>query len=69
MNCWSSISSPCKGMALVVVGIMLLLYTSGFLKEGLGTIIIATSIGMILYGLMLCDVHTKIKQLLKRDKV
>ena len=67
-NCWTSISNPCKGLVLIALGITFLLYTLGYLKEGVNTIIGITSIGMIGYGLMLCGAHTHLRRLFKKDQ-
>ncbi len=67
-QCWTSIPKQCKGILLIAIGITFLLYTLGYLKEGVNTIIAITSIGMIGYGILLCDLHTLLKKLLKKDQ-
>ncbi len=67
-NCWTSIPNPCKGLVLIALGVTFLLYTLGYLKEGVNTIIGITSIGMIGYGIILCDLHTHLRRLFKKDK-
>lgn len=66
-NCWKIMSDPCKGLLLIILGATFLLYTLGYLQEGLGIIFIVTSIAMIIYGLILCGADRFIKKLLKKN--
>ena len=66
MNYWKSMPDPYKGVVLMAVGSLLLLYASGLLTQGLNTIFMLTSLSMIAYGAMLCNLHTKLLKLLKK---
>lgn len=44
LNCWGSVSGPCKGILLIITGTILLLHTLGILTQGMGIIIIIISV-------------------------
>ncbi|MEX0848972.1 MAG: hypothetical protein WD055_01990 [Candidatus Dependentiae bacterium] len=68
LNCWGSVSGPCKGILLIITGTILLLHTLGVLTQGMGIIIIIISIAMLGYGFILCGGPQVIQKLLKRKK-
>ena len=57
-----------RGILLIITGSIILLYTIGILRERLSLVVIAISVGMIVYGAYLLEGHTKIIGLIKGNK-
>lgn len=56
-----------KGIALITLGSILLLYTLNVFKYS-GAIIILIAIAMIVYGVLEADLHTYVLGLFKKNK-
>lgn len=66
MNFINKIPPTQKGIALAIIGILLLFYTLGIMERGLNLILIAIAIGMIVYGIYLARLDDLIRSLIKR---
>ena len=68
-NLFERLSEIQKGTLLIVSGLILLFHTLGIIETGLNYIIIFGSLFMIVYGLVLVNVHKKIMALIKKEQI
>ncbi len=61
-------SDTIKGALLIIIGIVLILHTLGLVRRGLDIIIIASSISMIFYGILLIYKKDAITDYIKKIK-
>lgn len=55
-----------KGILMILTGSILLLHTIGFLERGLGLLIAGTSMYLIVQGMRLSGLYTKLQELLSK---
>jgi len=63
-----SVNNKIKGILLVLIGLVLLLHTLGWIRRGLNIVIIITAIAMILYGILLISNQNAIKDYINKMK-
>ncbi len=69
MNLLPHLSDTIKGLLLLLAGFILLFDTLGIAPQILHTIVLFGSIGMIVYGIYLANLHMRLYKLLtKKDK-
>ena len=57
-----------KGVLLIIVGIILILHTLGWIRRGLDIIIIVCAAIMILYGILLISKQNAIRDYIQKMK-
>ncbi len=63
-----STNDTIKGTLLIIIGIILILHTLGWIRRGLDIIIIVTAILMIFYGILLVSKQNAIKAYIQKMK-
>jgi len=60
---WNSVSETLKGVLLIFVGTLLLLYSLGILTQSLTAIIVLISVGLIGYGLVISGAYAFLRRM------
>lgn len=55
-----------KGVAMILAGSMLLLHTLGFLEKGLGFVLAGFSLYLIIQGMRISGLYTKLQNMLSK---
>ena len=63
-----TVNDTVKGVLLIIVGIILLLHTLGWIRRGLDIIIIVCAAIMIFYGILLISKQNAIKAYIQKMK-
>ncbi len=67
-NPLTTLSDTAKGILLMIGGALLLFNTLGIIERGVNLIIIAGSLVMIFYGIVMSKTHRKIYSLFKKSE-
>ncbi len=65
---FQNMSDKQKGILLIIIGSILFFHTLGIIQAGLNYVIIVGSLIMIIYGLMLINIHRKVMAYLQKRK-
>lgn len=57
-----------RGIILIIMGVVLLLYTLGFMQKGLNTLLIIGSICLIIYGAVSSGIYQMLRDMFKKNK-
>lgn len=55
-----------KGLVMILAGSMLLLHTLGFLEKGLGIVLTGFSLYLIIQGMRISGLYTKLQSMLSK---
>lgn len=55
-----------KGVVMILAGSMLLLHTLGFLEKGLGVVLAGFSLYLIIQGMRISGLYTKLQSMLSK---